>query len=276
MTEIISEKTRVELREYFVQTTLAIIKREFSAVGLAPDFNHTADVSGQRRLLVEQYYAPLDWNRWADAMKFTAVYENVLLALENAASDGDDWSQSKFRSLRQLIERDGFSYENGRLLANRRHPAVDSLSEVVTSLELPHLHRLLERLDKSVDEDPALAIGSAKELVESICKTILDERGIAYKKDADIGALVKDARSELGLISDSIPEAAKGAEAIRRLLSNLGNVAQGLGQLRNLYGSGHGRHGAERGLSPQHARLVVEAAAVLATFLLETHHEREQ
>jgi len=33
MTEIISEKTRVELREYFVQTTLAIIKREFSAVG---------------------------------------------------------------------------------------------------------------------------------------------------------------------------------------------------------------------------------------------------
>lgn len=60
MTEIISEKTRIELREYFVQTALAIIEQEFNAIGLAPDFDHTPEVSGQRRLLVEQYYAPLD------------------------------------------------------------------------------------------------------------------------------------------------------------------------------------------------------------------------
>lgn len=59
-------------------------------------------------------------------------------------------------------------------------------------------------------------------------------------------------------------------------MSNLGTIAQGLGELRNLYGTGHGRTGATRGLKPRHARLAVGSAATLATFLLETHEERSQ
>lgn len=126
----------------------------------------------------------------------------------------------------------------------------------------------------SIDNDPALAIGTAKELVESVCKTILHDRKIKYASDADVGVLVKEVRKALGLVPESIPDAAKGAESIRRLLSNLGNVAQGLGELRNLYGTGHGKQGAARGLSPRHARLAVGAASTLATFLLETHQDR--
>lgn len=61
---------------------------------------------------------------------------------------------------------------------------------------------------------------------------------------------------------------------IRRLLSNLGNIAQGLGELRNLYGTGHGKHGKSKGLNPRHARLAVGAASTLALFLFETHQER--
>jgi hypothetical protein len=108
----------------------------------------------------------------------------------------------------------------------------------------------------------------------TVCKTILEQRRIEHPDDADIGVLVKEARKALGLVPESVPSAAKGAEAVRRLLSNLGNVAQGLGELRNLYGTGHGKVGATRGLSPRHARLAVGAASTLATFLLETHAER--
>lgn len=61
---------------------------------------------------------------------------------------------------------------------------------------------------------------------------------------------------------------------MRRLLGNLGNVAQGLAELRNLYGTGHGRTGSAKGLSARHARLAVGSAGTLATFLLETHEER--
>ena len=45
-------------------------------------------------------------------------------------------------------------------------------------------------------------------------------------------------------------------------------------ELRNLYGTGHGRDGRFIGLKPRHAKLAVGAAATLGTFLLETHLER--
>jgi hypothetical protein len=126
----------------------------------------------------------------------------------------------------------------------------------------------------AVENDPALAIGTAKELVETVCKTILTERNIEFSPDADVPKLVKETRQVLGLVPESIPNSAKGSESIRRLLSNLGNVAQGLGELRNLYGTGHGKGGSVRGLGPRHARLAVGAAGTLATFLFETHLER--
>jgi hypothetical protein len=70
-----------------------------------------------------------------------------------------------------------------------------------------------------------------------------------------------------------VPDAAKGAEIIRRTLSNLASVVQGLAEIRGLYGTGHGRSGKVRGVGARHARLAVGAAATLATYLLDTHQE---
>jgi hypothetical protein len=105
----------------------------------------------------------------------------------------------------------------------------------------PELHRQLARLRESHEEDPGLAIGTANELVETTCKTILHARGIAFDELADIGELVKVTRKELKLLPEDVPQAAKGVEAMRRLLGNLGSMAQGLAELRNLYGTGHGK-----------------------------------
>jgi hypothetical protein len=137
------------------------------------------------------------------------------------------------------------------------------------------LHRQIERLQDAVDSDPDLAIGTAKELVETTCKTILEERGVPFGKSDDISKLVKDARKALRLVPENIPEAAKGAETIYKLLSNLGNIVQGITELRNLYGTGHGKPGKSKGLSPRHARLAVGSASTLVTFLFDTHKGRD-
>lgn len=120
---------------------------------------------------------------------------------------------------------------------------------------------------------PALAIGSAKELVEATAKTILDGRGIIDGKSDDLPKLAKAAFGALRQLPDEVPDAAKGAEIIKRTLSNLAWVVQGLAEIRGLYGTGHGCNGATRGISPRHARLAVGAAATLATYLLDTHKE---
>lgn len=125
-----------------------------------------------------------------------------------------------------------------------------------------------------VTDDPRLAIGTAKELVETVCKTILRERGRTADPSWDVMDLVKAVREELQLVPDAIPESAKAAKTMKIMLANLATIAQGLAELRNLYGSGHGPDGKPKGLQPRHARLAAGAAATLVTFLIETHHER--
>lgn len=273
-TDLVSRKTRTELREYFVGTTLSVIADEFEAADIGCDSDYYPGVSGARRSLVEQYYHSLDWTRWADVRKFITVYENVLIQLEDLTESDREGVVRTFASLKRWIERDGYRYADGRLSRIGSKPALEQISQAAGALDLPELHRQIHRLNTSLESDPGLAIGTAKELVETVCRTILEQRSISVSEDADIGMMVKEARKALGLVPDSVPSAARGAETVRRLLSNLGNVAQGLAELRNLYGTGHGKSGAAKGLAPRHARLAVGAAATLATFLLETHAER--
>ena len=58
------------------------------------------------------------------------------------------------------------------------------------------------------------------------------------------------------------------------MLSSLNQVSQGIAELRNLYGTGHGRDGRFISIQPRHAKLAVGAAATLGAFLMETHLER--
>jgi hypothetical protein len=129
-------------------------------------------------------------------------------------------------------------------------------------------------MESAVANDPALAIGTAKELVETCCKTILVVRNVAFSRSAEVPELVKLTVKELELTPADIPDAAKAAETIKRLLSNLATVTQGIAELRNHYGTGHGKAAGSRGLGPRHAKLAVGAASTLAVFLAETHNER--
>jgi 23S rRNA pseudoU1915 N3-methylase RlmH len=56
-------------------------------------------------------------------------------------------------------------------------PALALLKEQAKVLNANHLADQIRRLESSVQADPSLAIGTAKELIETCCKTILAERG---------------------------------------------------------------------------------------------------
>src|SRR5437762_13771247 len=139
---------------------------------------------------------------------------------------------------------------------------------------MSYVAQQITRMETALENDPALAIGTAKELVETCCKTILFDRKVPFDKAADLPTLVKAASKALALTPDDIPDKSKAAATIKRLLSNLGNITVGIAELRNSYGTGHGKDGRARGLQPRHARLAVGAATTLAQFLIETHEAR--
>lgn len=274
---LVSKKTRNELCEYFVDTTLREIATEFDNVDIDCDLEFVPTLSGQRRTLVHQYYHSIDWTKWSDVRKFIQLYENVLNDLELKAENENygDWVTTALTSLTKWIEKDGYQYSNGRLSpVSTEITDLSDLSGVVQQFDIPELEKQIKRARDAVNDDPGLAIGTAKELLETTCKTILSEHSIEYDENWEITKLVKETRKQLGLVPESIPSASKGSDSIQRILSSLGSVAQGVAELRNLYGTGHGKHGRVIGVSPRHARLAVGSAATLASFLLETHQDR--
>ena len=116
-----------------------------------------------------------------------------------------------------------------------------------------YLSRQITRMESSIESDPELAIGTAKELIETCCKTILLAHDVAPDKDWNLPRLVKETSKRLALTPDDVNPDAAAAETIRGVLGSLGNIVAGIAELRNAYGTGHGKPLVRYDLGPRHA-----------------------
>jgi len=153
---------------------------------------------------------------------------------------------------------------------------LDDLQGASERLGLPDVGLHAARIRRSIHEDPAQAIGSAKELLETTLKAVLGLHGTGPETKIDIPQLIKRANLKLGLDPASIDAAEPGAQHRRRVLGSLAQVVNSTAELRNAgFGTGHGvSRGPE--LDVATARMVVSAAVTVATFYVEAHaaHER--
>lgn len=269
--ELVSKRTRNEFQEWLVGWTLRTIRDLFDNHSVKfvaiPEENLP---SGQRRSLVQCYYASVDWTNPQDVRRVIDAYEDILIEIPSALEEG------KLRLVRYL-EKDGYIYENGRIVSQALDAVlVDTIPK--SGLDTEHLYIYIDRINASIETDPSLAIGSTKELIEATLKTILNGHKLDYddKKD-DIPKLLRQVQKALELAPEEVDSSKKGAEIIKRVLSNLSSVAVGIAELRNLYGSGHGKGQKSIGLTARHAKLVVGAGTTLCAFLLDTyeHHNVE-
>jgi len=123
----------------------------------------------------------------------------------------------------------------------------------------------LERIAASVERDPPAAVGSAKELVESVCKFILDDYKVEYSGKDDLLVLYKKVAKELRLTRESVPGSVKGSESAQRVLQNLATSVQALAELRNELGLGHGQTRPSAAFA-RHARLAFNASRAVVEF----------
>jgi len=151
--------------------------------------------------------------------------------------------------------------------------SVKAAKEVAFTLDAAYVSQQITRMESAINNDPELAIGTAKEFLETVCKTILSERHVQYDKDETLPKLVKLTVSDLKLVPDELSNAEQASENIRVLLKNLAAIGHHLAELRNPYGTGHGKEAKHTGLRPEHARLAVSAASTLGVFLFECHRQ---
>ncbi len=181
-----------------------------------------------------------------------------------------------------FLLRDGYQLEVASVISGKRIFAgvaaigqqatgTDDAKRVADDMASDHVAGQVTRMKASIVSDPALAIGSAKEFVESIAKGILREQKVPITGNVPMPTLVQMARKELNLtISPEMDETLKGT------LTGLSRVTQGIAELRGKLGTGHGASPEVSRPPVEVARLVVGMATTLGVFLYEVHRNRRK
>jgi Abortive infection C-terminus len=150
-----------------------------------------------------------------------------------------------------------------------RAPGVVSITETLEAFGPGHVHAAWQKaLDRRVT-DPEGAITSARTLVETVCKHILEDAGVLYPDDADLPKLWALAAEQLNLAPHQHQEG-----VFKAILGNCQSVVNNLGAIRNRVGDAHGQ--GRRPVRPKarHAELAVNLAGTMAAFLVSTWKER--
>lgn len=161
------------------------------------------------------------------------------------------------------------------LYAGEEDVVVDELQAAAARLGIQDVDEHAARIRRGLREDPAQAIGSSKELLETVLKAVLGLHGNGPETKVDVPKLVKDANVRLGLDASGHRGSEPGAEQRRRLFSSLSTIVHATSELRNAgFGTGHG--GSQRpALDLATARLVVSSAVAVATFYIEAYVAQE-
>lgn len=255
--------------------TLARIDRIFQAEGLTPKEDYDSRETGQRRSLVGAYHANVDFGDPAAVRALLRVYAAAL----DEFGQGTDYLERNAQALLRSLKRDGVAVEDGEIV-------VPDVSEAEVSFPLDDYGLLgepdteairehLRRIERGIQVDPGAAIGSAKELLETVCKLILDAEQISYARGDDLPQLYRKVAEQLKLNAEAVPESARGSQAAQKALRSLVTSVQSLAELRNQLGLGHGRTRKNPALK-RHGQLAFNATRTVAEFLLQTWHARRE
>jgi len=268
--ELISKTTRNEFRELLTGYSLREIEMTFDAGGLTPRANHQPTTGGQRRGLVEAYYANIDFSSVKDVRKLLAVYEEIIENLTQAAERQPEQNHpATINSLLRRMERDGFRYQGGHFASDALSVAIVHAPSLVTLTEESIQEHVEKARYKIANGDAAGAIASAYTLVEEFLKQLLHKTGTTFNEsEGDIRALYKAIASPLHLD----PRGESLENYLKTILEGLQRQIGGLFELANRASD---RHARRYNPAAHHARLAVNAAFTLCEFLLESFEYQE-
>jgi hypothetical protein len=268
---LIGPGARVAVRSLMTGSTLSTINSAFRDEGFVPQPGAPQD-SSARRTLTQEFLDGIDWTDQIEVSRAIQVFERLLVGLRPGDPYGKGQGWDEFV---RAMEHDGYQITDaGHINSTGALPWLPP--EALASLRDPNaIAEQLSRIRTGLDGDPPLAIGSAKELIESTAKMVLAELGLTWdeRKD-DLPALVRKAQRALKLDPRSASAGPDGSDAVKRNLGASMTIASGVGELRNRYGTGHGRHG-KSGLRPRHGRLAVHAAMTWCLLMIDTLQDPE-
>jgi len=262
----VSDGTIVQFRNAASSLVLREIDDAFGTAGIPLGKADNAQFQDQRRTRFMDYMASVDQTNAANVSRLLVALAQLMTMLgqQYRAPDAPD----PLKPLIVNLRRDGFDWDGVRV-TEATGALISGAVAVTRELDLKGLHDRIRAAERKVESDPAGAIGDAKELLESVFRTVAGHHAIEIADGADVTEMFKAVRDVLVVIPPGVTDPEKADAILRRLLGNLSGLCGTLAELRNAYVSGHGKADGFVGLEKKHARLAVTVAGAMAAFVLE-------
>lgn len=166
---------------------------------------------------------------------------------------------SEFNTLLEAVERGITS------------PSDSVISDKLQKVDAAHVQAAWSKALDRRASDPEGAITSARTLIESVCKHILDSTGQIYDDGADLPKIYKQTAELINLAPSQHTE-----QVFKQILGGCTSVVEGLGALRNRLSDAHGKGRIASRPASRHAELAVNLSGALATYLLATWEARQE
>lgn len=193
------------------------------------------------------------------------------IEIEGIGYDQEIRSKGQERVKRILAKYSLSYHQGGQILGGSAGIPSKSLKEMLEGRDFISIDAEFQRAIKSVESDSATGITAACSIIESLCKVYIEDEDLEMPTKQNIKNLWKVVSKSLGLDPRKIAD-----QDITRILSGYASVVDGIGALRTHTSSAHGRGRKAYRLEPRHARLAINAAHTLVSFVLETWDVRKK
>jgi hypothetical protein len=217
------------------------------------DMNDALDVSSSRN--PDPVYSVEDLDKchpvWLRALAASSLIESLMSNITDVVRAAVAENKEAVRRLASTVNFPTRSLET-------------ALIDVAEKLSFSVVVQDWKSAQSALGVDAADAVTRACRLVETVCKHVLETRNQPIPPDQVIQKLFKAAAKSLTLGPDQ-----QSSDDVRTLVSGMFTTVQGIGALRTHSGTAHGSTASRHEVTFPEARLAVNSAGVVATFLME-------
>jgi len=154
---------------------------------------------------------------------------------------------------------------------------ISQKNEIKKYLNTNYVQSKLSIMKDALDKhNTDLAIGTAKELLETTCKSILKQKGVTIGTDWTLPRLTNETTQNIDFGFEKTEDITKAEKSIKQVLSGISTTIHGMAELRNAYGSGHGKDADFTGLPIHYAKFLVGVVSDIVIFYLSLNGEKAE
>ncbi|WP_063644923.1 abortive infection family protein [Aliivibrio fischeri] len=163
------------------------------------------------------------------------------------------------------LEKKQLTYQsNGYVVKLGSSVATKTLEDYLKKGDFKSIEVEFERAISNITSDPHASITAASAIIEAVLKYYIEHNSLIMPTRMNIGPLWKTVRDDLSLNAD-----VQFSEDQNKILTGMTTIIDGVGAFRSHIGSAHGRGITPPTISIHEARLAVNVAHCIVTYIMD-------